>query len=60
VADGVCGGGAAGDEFGEVGDEVVAAAFEELFWEFGGPVGAVGFEGVGEDGVGGCGAEGFD
>ena len=52
--------GASGDEFGEVGEEVVAAAFEEFGGERGGPVGSVGFERVGEDGVGWGGAEGFD
>ena len=49
----VGGGGSSGDEFGQVGDEIVAAALEELGREVGGPVGAVGFERVGEDGVGG-------
>ena len=56
----VGGGSATGDEFGEVRDEIVAAALEELGWEGGGPVGSVGFEGVGEDGVGRGVAEGFD
>ena len=60
VADVVGGGGASGDEFGEVRDEVVAAALLELGGEVGGPVGAVGFERVGEDGVGRGGAEGFE
>ncbi len=60
VADFFGGGGASGDELGEVGDEIVAAALAELGGEVGGPVGAVGFEGVGEDGVGWGGAEGFD
>ena len=54
------GGGASGDEFGEVGDEIVAAALAEFGGEVGGPVGSVGFEGVGEDGVGRGVAEGFD
>ena len=56
----VGGGGATGDEFGEVGDEIVAAALEEFGGEGGGPVGAVGFERVGEDGVGRGVAEGFE
>ena len=60
VADVFGGGGASGDELGEVGEEVVAAAAAELGGEGGGPVGAVGFEGVGEDGGGGGGAEGFE
>lgn len=54
------GGGSAGDEFGEVGEEIVAAAAFELGGEGGGPVGSVGFEGVGEDGVGWGWSEGFD
>ena len=45
-------GGSTGDELGEVGDEIVAAALEEFGGEVGGPVGSVGFERVGEDGVG--------
>src|ERR1700678_741406 len=56
----VGGGSATGDEFGEVRDEIVAAALEEFGGEGGGPVGSVGFEGVGEDGVGRGVAEGFD
>ena len=52
--------GATGDEFGEMRDEIVVAAFLKFGGEVGGPVGAVGFEGVGEDGVGWGGAEGFD
>ncbi len=53
-------GGASGYEFREVGDEIVAATLLELGGEGGGPVGTVGFEGVGEDGVGWGVAEGFD
>ncbi len=60
VADLVGGGGASGDELGEVGEEVVAAALLEFGGKCGGPVCAVGFEGVGEDGVRRGGAEGFD
>ena len=41
-------------------DEIVAAALEKFGGEGGGPVGSVGFEGVGEDGVGRGVAEGFD
>ena len=54
------GGGASGYEFGEMRDEIVAAALLKLGGEVGGPVGTVGFEGVGEDGVGWGVAEGFD
>jgi hypothetical protein len=54
------GGGSSRDEFWEVGEEIVASTLEELGGEGGGPVGSVGFEGVGEDGVGRGGAEGFD
>ena len=43
-----------------MGEEIVAAALLEFGGEVGGPVGSVGFEGVGEDGVGWGGAEGFD
>src|ERR1700722_3102831 len=43
-----------------MGDEIVAAALEKLGGEGGGPVGSVGFEGVGEDGVGWGVPEGFD
>jgi hypothetical protein len=57
---GFCGGGSTGDEFGKVGAEIVAAALEELGGEVRGPVGSVGFEGVGEDGVGWGVAEGFE
>ncbi len=41
-------------------DEIVAATLEKFGGEGGGPVGSVGFEGVGEDGVGWGVAEGFD
>jgi len=54
------GGGSTGDELGEVRDEIVAAALEELGGEVGGPVGSVGFERVGEDGVGRGVAEGAE
>jgi hypothetical protein len=57
---GFFGGGSTGDEFGKVGAEIVAAALEELGGEVRGPVGSVGFEGVGEDGVGWGVAEGFE
>ena len=60
VPDGLCGRCASGGEFGEVGEQVVAAALAEFGGEVGGPVGSVGFEGVGEDGVGRGGSEGFD
>ena len=60
VADGLGFGGASGGQFGEVGDEVVASTLLEFGWEVGGPVGAVDFERVGEDGVGGLIAEGFE
>ena len=60
VPDLVGGGGASGYEFGEVRDEIVAASLEELGGEVRGPVGSVGFEGVGEDGVGRGVAEGFE
>ena len=53
-----CGGGASCYQFGEVREEIVAAALLELGGEVGGPVGSVGFEGVGEDGVGWGVAEG--
>ena len=53
-------GAASGDEFGEVGDEIVAAALLEFGWEVGGPVGSVGFERVGKNCVGWGVAEGFD
>src|ERR1700736_4366564 len=43
-----------------MGEEIVAAALLEFGGEGGGPVGSVGFEGVGEDGVGWGVAEGFD
>src|SRR3981081_2334224 len=43
-----------------MGEEVVASALLEFGGEGGGPVGSVGFEGVGEDGVGWGVAEGFD
>ena len=43
-----------------MGDEVVAAALEEFGGEVGGPVGAVDFERVGEDGVRGLVAEGVE
>ena len=43
-----------------MGEEVVASALLELGGEGGGPVCAVGFEGVGEDGGGGRGAEGVE
>ena len=55
-----CGGGASGYQFGEMGEEIVAATLLELGGEVGCPVGSVGFEGVGEDGVGWGVAEGFD
>ena len=55
-----CGWGSSGYQFGEVGEEIVASAFAEFGGEVGGPVGSVGFEGVGEDGVGWGGSEGFD
>src|SRR5713101_5370290 len=54
------GGGASGYKLGEVGEEIVAAALLEFGGEDGGPVGSVGFEGVGEDGVGWSVTEGFD
>src|SRR5438067_9696265 len=54
------GGGSSGDEFGEVGEEIVAATLLKFGGEVGGPVGSVGFEGVGEDGVGWGFAEGFE
>src|SRR5580692_8211552 len=54
------GGSSPGDEFGEVREEIVAATLEKFGGEGGGPVGSVGFEGVGEDGVGRRAAEGFD
>ena len=54
------GGGASGDEFGEMGEEIVAATLLKFRGEGRGPVGSVGFEGVGEDGVGWGVAEGFD
>ena len=60
VADGFGLRGASCEEFGEVRDEVVAAALSELSREIGGPVGAVDFKGVGEDGVGRLIAEGVD
>src|SRR5271170_1795901 len=41
-------------------EEIVASALLEFGGEVGGPVGSVGFEGVGEDGVGWGVAEGFD
>ncbi len=47
-------------ESGEVGSEVIAAAFLELSEEVGGPVFAVDFEAVAEDGVGGIVGAGFD
>ncbi len=56
----VGGGGSSGDELGEMREEIVAAALEEFGGESGGPVGSVGFEGVGEDGVGWGVAEGFE
>src|SRR5277367_1175512 len=43
-----------------MGEEIVASALLEFGGEVGGPVGSVGFEGVGEDGVGWGVAEGFD
>ena len=43
-----------------MGEEIVASALLEFGGEGGGPVGSVGFEGVGEDGVGWGVAEGFD
>ena len=46
------GGCASGNEFREVRKEIIAATLLELGGEGGGPVGPVGFEGVGEDGVG--------
>jgi len=60
VADGFGLGCASGEEFGQVGDEVVAAALLEFCGEIGGPVGAVDFQGIGEDGVGWVVAEGVD
>ena len=56
----VGGGRASGYEFGEVREEIVASTLLEFGGEGGGPVGSVGFEGVGEDGVGWGVAEGFD
>ena len=60
VADGVGFGADVSDEGGEVGGEVVAAAFLEFGEEVVGPVFALDFEGVAEDGVGGIVAAGFD
>src|SRR5215469_7012280 len=54
------GGGSPGYEFGEMWEEIVAATLLKFGGEVGGPVGSVGFEGVGEDGVGRSCAEGFD
>jgi hypothetical protein len=56
----VGGGGSSGYDFGEMREEIVAATLEEFGGEVGGPVGSVGFEGVGEDGVGWGVAEGFE
>ena len=56
----VGGGCATGDEFGKMREEIVAAALLKFGGEVGSPVGSVGFEGVGEDGVGWGVAEGFD
>jgi hypothetical protein len=53
-------GGASGYEFGEMRDEIVTATLEEFGGEGEGPVSSVGFEGVGEYGVGWGVAEGFD
>ena len=54
------GGSSSGNDFGEMGEEIVAATLLKFGGEGGGPVGSVGFEGVGEDGVGWGGGEGFD
>src|ERR1700678_4482013 len=43
-----------------MGEEIVAAAHLKFGGEGGGPVGSVGFEGVGEDGIGWGVAEGFE
>src|ERR1700730_18255867 len=53
-------GGSAGDQLGEVGDQVIAAATLELAWQVGGPVGAEDFERVGEDRVGRLVAKGVE
>jgi hypothetical protein len=53
-------GGSSGYEFREMGEKIVASALLEFGGEVGGPVGSVGFEGVGEDCVGRGVAEGFD
>ncbi len=50
---------ASGDEFGEMREEIVAATLLKFGGEVGRPVGSVGFERVGEDGVGRGVAEGF-
>ena len=60
VADGVGFGADVSDEGGEVGGEVVAAAFLEFCEEVVGPVFTLDFEGVAEDGVGGIVGAGFD
>ena len=49
-----------GDQLGEMREEIVAAALEKFGGKGGGPIGSVGLERVGEDGVGGRVAEGFE
>ena len=51
---------ASGYQFGEVREEIVAATLLKFHGKVGSPVGPIGFEGVGEDGVRWGVTEGFD
>ena len=59
MADGIRGRRASGDQFRQVRDQVIAAAFQEFGGKVRGPVGAVSFKRVGEDGVRGRISEGL-
>ena len=48
------------DQFGQVRDQVIPAALLEHLRQRGRPVGAEGFQRVGEDGIGRSGAEGLE